>query len=84
MAKKKPITKESVKAQDEFVADVVEDNQDETVLIQYANNDDPITSEEKEASKKVAKKKGLSSFGSMLAAANAKRKERKKLYGKEN
>ncbi len=36
------------------------------------------------AVKSVAKKKGLSSFGSMLAAQNAKRKERKKLYGKEN
>jgi len=67
MAKKKVITKESVKAQDEFVADVVEDTQDEAA-----------------AAKSVAKKKGLSSFGSMLKAANAKRKERKKLYGKEN
>jgi len=66
MAKKKTITKESVKAQDEFVADVVEDTQDEVAAV-----------------KSVAKKKGLSSFGSMLAA-NAKRKERKKLYGKEN
>ena len=36
------------------------------------------------AVKFVVKKKGLSSFGSILAAANAKRKERKKLYGKEN
>lgn len=67
MAKKKTITKESVKAQDEFVADVVEDTQDEAAAV-----------------KSVAKKKGLSSFGSMLAAQNAKRKERKKLYGKEN
>jgi len=67
MAKKKTITKESVKAQDEFVADVVEDAQDEAAAV-----------------KTVAKKKGLSSFGSMLKAANAKRKERKKLYGKEN
>jgi len=67
MGKKKTITKESVKAQDEFVADVVEDTQDEVAAV-----------------KSVAKKKGLSSFGSMLKAANAKRKERKKLYGKEN
>ena len=67
MAKKKTITKESVKAQDEFVADVVEDTQDEVSAV-----------------KSVVKKKGLSSFGSMLKAANAKRKERKKLYGKEN
>jgi len=67
MAKKKTITKESVKAQDEFVADVVEDNQDEQAAV-----------------KSVAKKKGLSSFGSMLAAQNAKRKERKKLYGEKN
>jgi len=67
MAKKKTITKKSVKAQDEFVADVVEDTQDEVAAV-----------------KTVAKKKGLSSFGSMLKAANAKRKERKKLYGKEN
>ena len=67
MAKKKPITKESVKAQDEFVADAVEDTQDEVAAV-----------------KSVVKKKGLSSFGSMLAAQNAKRKERKKLYGKEN
>ena len=67
MAKKKPVTKESVKAQDEFVADAVEDTQDEVAAV-----------------KTVAKKKGLSSFGSMLKAANAKRKERKKLYGKEN
>jgi len=67
MAKKKTIAKESVKAQDEFVADVVEDTQDEVAAV-----------------KSVAKKKGLSSFGSMLAAQNAKRKERKKLYGKEN
>lgn len=67
MAKKKTITKESVKAQDEFVADVVEDTQDEVAAV-----------------KSVAKKKGLSSFGSMLKAANAKRKERKKLYGEKN
>lgn len=59
MAKKKTITKESVKAQDEFVPDVVEDTQDEQVAV-----------------KTVAKKKGLSSFGSMLKAAGAKRKER--------
>jgi len=51
MAKKKTIAKESVKAQDEFVADVVEDTQDEVAAV-----------------KSVAKKKGLSSFGSMLAA----------------
>lgn len=67
MAKKKTITKESVKAQDEFVADVVEDTQDEVAAV-----------------KSVAKKKGLSSFGSMLKAANAKSKERKKLYGEKN
>jgi hypothetical protein len=67
MAKKKPVTKESVKAQDEFVADAVEDTQDEVAAV-----------------KTVAKKKGLSSFGSMLKAANAKRKERKKLYGEKN
>jgi len=49
-------------------------------------NPEPIVVEQEEtvAVKSVAKKKGLSSFGSMLKAANAKRKERKKLYGKEN
>lgn len=64
---KKTITRKSVKEQDEFVPDLVEDTQDEVAAV-----------------KSVAKKKGLSSFGSMLKAANAKRKERKKLYGKEN
>jgi len=59
MGKKKTITKESVKAKDEFVADVVEDTQDEVAAVRT-----------------VAKKKGLSSFGSMLKAASAKRKER--------
>jgi len=48
-------------------------------------NPEPIVEQsEIVAVKSVAKKKGLSSFGSMLKAANAKRKERKKLYGKEN
>ena len=79
MAKKKPVTKESVKAQDEFVADAVEDTQDEFVADAVEDTQDEVA-----AVKTVAKKKGLSSFGSMLKAANAKRKERKKLYGKEN
>lgn len=43
-----------------------------------------VEQDEVAAVRTVAKKKGLSSFGSMLAAQNAKRKERKKLYGKEN
>ena len=48
-------------------------------------NPEPIVEQSEVAAvKSVAKKKGLSSFGSMLKAANAKRKERKKLYGKEN
>lgn len=48
-------------------------------------NPDPIVdSNEQAAVKIIAKKKGLSSFGSILAAANAKRKERKKQYGKED
>lgn len=48
-------------------------------------NPEPIAdSNEQVAVKIVARKKGLSSFGSILAAANAKRKERKKMYGKEN
>jgi hypothetical protein len=79
MAKKKTITKESVKAQDEIAPDVVEDTQDE-----IAPDVVEDTQDEAAAVKTVAKKKGLSSFGSMLAAQNAKRKERKKLYGKEN
>lgn len=66
MAKKKTITKESVKEQEEF-------------------NPEPIVEQSEVAAvKTVAKKKGLSSFGSMLKAANAKRKERKKLYGEKN
>jgi rRNA maturation endonuclease Nob1 len=43
-----------------------------------------IVTQDEVAVKSVAKKKGLSSFGAMLKAAGAKRKERKKLYGKEN
>lgn len=70
MAKKKAVSTKSVKEEEEF-------NPDPIVT-------DEITKEEKAVVKSVAKKKGLSSFGSILAAANAKRKERKKLYGKEN
>jgi len=50
-------------------------------------NPEPIEAGQEEHAavvKAVAKKKGLSSFGSILAAANAKRKERKKQYGKED
>lgn len=49
-------------------------------------NPEPIEASQEEPAvvKSVAKKKGLSSFGSILAAANAKRKERKKQYGKED
>ncbi len=43
-----------------------------------------VEQDEVAAVKSVAKKKGLSSFGAMLKAQNAKRKERKKMYGKEN
>lgn len=40
-------------------------------------NTEPIAEQEEAAAvKSVAKKKGLSSFGSMLKAASAKRKER--------
>jgi len=49
-------------------------------------NPEPIEASQDEATvvKSVAKKKGLSSFGAMLKAANEKRKERKKQYGKED
>lgn len=67
MAKRKPVTSKAVE-QEEFNPEPIEEQVE-------------VTNEEQQATKKVAKKKGESSFGQMLAAANVKRKERKKLYG---
>lgn len=70
MAKKKAVSTKSVKEEDEFISDPIVT--------------DEITKDEQAAVKTVAKKKGLSSFGELLKAQNAKRKERRKLYGKED
>jgi len=70
MAKRKAVSTKSVKEDEEF-------NPDPIVT-------DEISKDEQAAVKTVAKKKGLSSFGELLKAQNAKRKERRKLYGKED
>jgi len=75
MGKKKVVTSKSIE-QEEF--------NPEPIVEQEGITEPAVEQSEVAAAKSVAKKKGLSSFGSMLKAANAKRKERKKLYGKEN
>lgn len=75
MGKKKVVTSKSIE-QEEF--------NPEPIVEQEGITESAVEQSEVAAAKSVAKKKGLSSFGSMLKAANAKRKERKKLYGKEN
>ncbi len=77
MAKKKTLTSTGSLKTEEVVT--------EPIVAQEEFNPEPIVEQSEVAAvKSVAKKKGLSSFGSMLAAQNAKRKERKKLYGEKN
>ena len=70
MAKKKAVSTKSLK----------DLNYDDNIVVV----ENEVAKDEQAAVKTVAKKKGLSSFGEMLKAQNAKRKERKKQYGKED
>lgn len=93
MGKKKVVTSKAV--EQEEVAPIVEQEEnvlqydgDESITYDgekiYEDGSNFVTKDEVAAGRYVAKKKGLSSFGAMLKAAGAKRKERKKMYGKEN